>query len=158
MIYLEATRRAWEIAVNEAVLCHAQKIKPAHLLMGIAKLCEGDANSGNVDEIARVRAFFADAWLDGTSFRCRLRRIVTLPGDRVPSEVMHRSVTAKVVFGRTEKLATPDEAARPVLQLRHLLQAFRTNKLHEDSGPIQRVIRCQSDTLGAHGKTKGERH
>ncbi len=123
MMYSEATGLAWEIARGEAGLCNAYEIEPAHLLMGIAKLCEGDANGCDADEIARVRAFFADARLDGTSFRRRLRHVVTQPGDRLPLPG-HRSATTKLVFGRAEKLATPDEAARPVLQLRHLLQAL----------------------------------
>jgi ATP-dependent Clp protease ATP-binding subunit ClpC len=138
--YSQSVILAWSIAAGEAQAGNAMEIDPAHLLLGLCKLCDLDfdelfAEQPPVDpglrdelpaEAAQIRELFQQAGLDQTRFRRRLRALVEKSGPGAPAgEVMHRSQESRRVFRRAEQIAI-DEPARvgPLVWPRHLLQAL----------------------------------
>jgi ATP-dependent Clp protease ATP-binding subunit ClpC len=135
--YAHSVVLAWDIAAAEAKVGNAVAIEPAHLLLGVCKLCdlpwdELRAVSPGADaaihreleaDIKALQQMFQRAGLDQTLFRRRLRVCVAVPGPAVALDGgMHRSPAARRVFGRAEKLMAVETVAR--LQPAHLLQAL----------------------------------
>ena len=109
-------------------------IEPAHLLLGLCKMCDLPLQemlqAAPVEarlvlpaieaEVAELREAFSASGLDSTRFRRRLRSVLP-PGKAAPTgEPLHRSPPARKVFSRAEKLSAETASSlRPI----HLLAA-----------------------------------
>lgn len=136
--YSPSTILAWNIAAIEAKSGNAIELEPAHLLLGICKLCDLDGeslpieiNQGETDlvleiqaDIATLKQLFELGKLNPTHFRRRLRVLVTKPNTgRTTDTALHRSTESRCVFLRAEEIAIEmagDDLLRPL----HLLQAL----------------------------------
>ncbi|MEB3831041.1 hypothetical protein [Phormidium sp. CCY1219] len=132
--YSPSIRLAWKMAAGEARLTHATEIEPAHLLIGICKLCDADLAqvlAGKVlserqknlvkDEVEFLRKQCGEAGMDLQRLRRRLRGVVMQPKPPVIPRRFPRSHTTKQVFSWAETIAT---AQGDYLQLPHLLQGL----------------------------------
>jgi ATP-dependent Clp protease ATP-binding subunit ClpC len=142
--YPDSMMVAWLLAAIEAQEANASEIEPAHLLLGLAKLCDHDLDdldgairvlgirpdldsqrvSRIVADAGPIRSAFQRAGVDPAEFRWRLRDAVAEP-DGLPAANpldMHRTAQAKAVFTRADQLANTagEPAPRPV----HLLHAL----------------------------------
>lgn len=136
--YSPSTILAWNIAAIEAKTGNATELEPAHLLLGICKLCDLDGESLPIEvnegekelvqeiqaDIITLKQLFERGKLNPTDFRRRLRAIVCKPdsGKNI-NEVIHRSTDSRCVFLRAEEIAAQmlgNEVIRPL----HLLQAL----------------------------------
>lgn len=129
-----SVRQAWKIAAKEAGAGNSPEIEPAHLLMGLCKLCEfvdeflpspqAVADSRLENEAQDLQKRFSKAGLNPQSFRRRLRAMMAAPADSsVPQKrSLHRSAAAHGVFNRADELA---EAKRQEeVRAENLLQAI----------------------------------
>jgi len=138
-VYSPSIILVWNIAALEAKTGRASEIDPAHLLLGVCKLCDLDPDRYCPRPIRRDRAqrqefetdietlkqWFASWGLDRTRFRRRLRSIVNSSTTQSnPSGVMHRSTLSRRVFERAEEISSLQAVDRPVLRPYHLLQAL----------------------------------
>lgn len=135
----KATELAWRIAAVEAGAANAREIEPAHLLIGVTKLCDVDVHR-HVDDardreditadVSQVAALFKQAAFDHTRFRRRLRSAVArdaLPVPRSQTKIS-RSAESKLVFTRAASLAMEERQGAQTFLLRHLLQALIESK------------------------------
>jgi len=138
-VYAPSTVLAWNIAAIEAKSGHAVEIAPAHLLLGICKLCDLDIdrfcpkpireNPAQRQEFQKdiqiLRQWFDNWGLDPTVFRRRLRTR-TLRADRVIAHqgIMHRDHAARQVFNRAEEICHSQALREPTVRPCHLLQAL----------------------------------
>lgn len=135
---------AWNISAGEAAYGHAPEIEPAHLLMGLTKLCDLDrdkarARAKPVDheppealahDVDELRASFGAIGLDPTVLRRRIRVLAARPpqGAARPGGddgVMHRDRASRRTFDRAVALAadTTRDAGASV-RAWHLLRAI----------------------------------
>jgi ATP-dependent Clp protease ATP-binding subunit ClpC len=129
----------WSIAAAEAQAGHAAEIEPAHLLLGLGKLCDLDLDELRAGQpaaeaevwqeteadAAELRRLFQQAGLDVTRFRRKLRALVAQAGSpEAGGEVTHRSQAARRVFRRAEEIAALAAGDEADLQPGHLLQAL----------------------------------
>lgn len=136
--YSPSTILAWNIAAIEAKSGNAIELEPAHLLLGICKLCDLDGeslpieiNQGETDlvqeiqaDIATLKQLFEQGKFNPTNFRRRLRVLIAKPDTgRATDETIHRSTESRCVFLRAEEIAAQimeNNLLRPL----HLLQAL----------------------------------
>ncbi len=141
-IYSPSTIVAWNIAAIEAKTGRAQEIEPAHLLLGLCKLCDLDLDricpypigSKSIDkhELEEDVDFLRsrlEAWgIDRSTFRRRLRAIAAGPNLAPTARGrMHRSKASREVFERTTAIANADSSNgkdKPILRPHHLLEAL----------------------------------
>jgi len=133
-----STLLVWTIAADEALAGNSEEIEPAHLLLGLLKLCDlgpdelaavaAGAEAAVQRELEidaeRLRGLVARAGLDATRFRRRLRAQVTRAPAAPPREIeeLHRSQASRRVFDRAGKLAAA--AGERALRPEHLLLAL----------------------------------
>ena len=137
--YSQSVMLVWRIAAAEAYVGNAAEIEPAHLLLGLCKLCDLDfeelfAAQPGVELALRqeieadameLRRLFQQASLDQTRFRRRLRARVAGPGPSpFAGDVMHRSQESRQLFRRAEETAAMEATGESVLRPRHLLRAL----------------------------------
>lgn len=138
-VYSPSIILVWNIAALEAKTGKASVIAPAHLLLGVCKLCELDPErycprpirrdrsqrQEFESDIETLRQWFASWGLDLTRFRRRLRSLIA-SGDTQSntSGIMHRSALSRRVFERAEEISSLQTADKPVLRPYHLLQAL----------------------------------
>ena len=138
-VYAPSTVLAWNIAAIEAKSGHASEISPAHLLLGLCKLCDLDLDRFCPRQIRdnpmqrrdfrsdiQVLQQWFDTWgLDRSNFRRQLRSQISsatpLP---VHQGIMHRDAQARQVFGRAEELSALQSLDEAVVRPYHLLQAL----------------------------------
>jgi len=109
-----------ELAAREATNAGYSVITPAHLLMGLSKLCEmGDPGSMN-EGAALLRREFEQLGIETRAFRRGLRTIVGDGGARPQKGVMHRSASCRALFSVAGNLAAQ---AGTRLEPAHLLRA-----------------------------------
>jgi len=132
-----ATRMAWQLAAHEAHTVNAAVIEPAHLLLGITKICDLDlaqyfAEHAEPDmmhadvvgaEIAYVKDLFCHLNLDHTLFRRRLRYIVAHERTGPMPHLKHRDDASRLAFQRAEELVVSEGVEPHMVQLRHLLRS-----------------------------------
>lgn len=135
----KATEWAWQIAAGEAVAANAREIEPAHLLIGVTKLCDVDVHRYVDDardrediaaDVSQVAALFKEVAFDHTRFRRLLRSAVAhdaLPAPRSQPKIS-RSAESKLVFTRAASLAMQERQGAQTFSLRHLLQALLESK------------------------------
>ncbi|MGC9502509.1 ATP-dependent Clp protease ATP-binding subunit [Baaleninema sp.] len=138
-VYAPSTVLAWNIAAIEAKSGHASEISPAHLLLGLCKLCDLDLERFCPRQIRnnplqkrefksdiQVLQQWFDSWgLDRTQFRRQLRSQIARPTPvRVHQGIMHRDRAAREVFGRAEEISTLQSIDEPTVRPYHLLQAL----------------------------------
>ncbi|MDC0831885.1 ClpB protein [Geitlerinema sp. FC II] len=138
-VYAPSTVLAWNIAAIEAKSGHASEISPAHLLLGLCKLCDLDLERFCPRQIRnnplqkrefksdiQVLQQWFDSWgLDRTQFRRQLRSQVARPTPvRVHQGIMHRDRAAREVFSRAEEISTLQSIDEPTVRPYHLLQAL----------------------------------
>lgn len=136
--YSPSTILAWNIAAIEAKTGNASELEPAHLLLGVCKLCDLDGESLPIEineaetelvqeiqaDIADLKQLFERGKLNPTNFRRRLRVLVTkADSGRALDDVMHRSPESRCVFLRAEEIAA-QMPGNNVLRPLHLLQAL----------------------------------
>ena len=138
-VYSPSTILVWNIAAIEAKSGKSSEIDPAHLLLGVCKLCDLDPErfcprpirrdraqkQEFVTDIETLRQWF-DAWgLDQTLFRRRLRsEIARAQANRLDRGIVHRSPVSRRVFERAEEIAMLGTDDNPILRPCHLLQAI----------------------------------
>lgn len=138
--YSQSLILAWNLAALEAQAGNSPEIEPAHLLLGVCKLCDLDlpglfAQNPGLDinaqkaieaEVMSLRQAFLLASFDHTGFRRRLRGLVALPGERpvYADGQLHRSADARLVFQRAESLSLENSTGEDVLTSVNLLQAL----------------------------------
>lgn len=138
--YSPSTILAWNIAAVEAKAGHASEIEPAHILLGVCKLCDLDIRrfcSGPLkndplqqrefeSDIETLRQYFGVWGVNQTRFRRRLRSRTSQGNSSADANrgVMHRSLLSRQVFARAEEIAAGLTAGEPVLRPHHLLQAL----------------------------------
>jgi ATP-dependent Clp protease ATP-binding subunit ClpC len=124
----------WGLAGAEANAARHERIEPAHLLLGLCKVCdvsiddvptdEGGWTAGALkdlrDEVDELLAVTRRAGLGVTPFRRRLRAELGVGPAEREQRVIHRSDQCRRVFRRAADLATGRDL-RP--RLIHLLQA-----------------------------------
>ncbi|WP_326799488.1 protein kinase [Streptomyces sp. NBC_01808] len=128
---------AWQLAAAEAALGHAPGIEPAHLLLGVCKLGDGELPGPAaalirtlpplLDELDELRGRFRRAGLEITRFRRRLRTSLARPAARPTGSgdgVMHRTPAAREVFRRAEELGERASGAGAAVGLTELLRAL----------------------------------
>ncbi|MGM0457165.1 MAG: ATP-dependent Clp protease ATP-binding subunit [Cyanobacteriota bacterium] len=138
-VYAPSTVLAWNIAAIEAKSGHASEISPAHLLLGLCKLCDLDLERFCPRQIRdnpmqkrdfrsdiQVLQQWFDTWgLDRSNFRRRLRSQISsaspLP---VHQGIMHRDAHARQVFARAEELSALQCLDEAVVRPYHLLQSL----------------------------------
>jgi len=137
--YAPSLAIAWTIAATEAQAGNAPAIEPAHLLLGICKLCDLDLDEllaalpqldprarvtigSDVDRLQRI---FGHMGLDHTRFRRRLRELVAreVPA-RYVGNVVHRDDAARACFRRAEELSAGAVGKSQLVLPEHLLQAL----------------------------------
>ncbi|MBO9998240.1 MAG: ATP-dependent Clp protease ATP-binding subunit [Cyanobacteria bacterium SID2] len=138
-VYAPSTVLAWNIAAIEAKSGHASEISPAHLLLGLCKLCDIDlerfcprqirnhpAQKQDFKSDIQVLQQWFDSWgLDRTQFRRQLRARVASPTPTTTHHgIMHRDRASRQVFGRAEELSTLQAIDDPIVRPYHLLQAL----------------------------------
>lgn len=138
-VYAPSTVLAWNIAAIEAKSGNASEIAPAHILLGLCKLCDLDTDRFCPRQIrndpTQQREFrsdiqvlqqWFDTWgLDRTQFRRRLRLEIAKPqSPRNHQGIMHRDRQARQVFGRAEELAALQSIDEAIVRPYHLLQAL----------------------------------
>src|SRR5688572_15455836 len=109
------------MAAGEAVASGSSQITPTHILIALSKLSEDQFQSEGEDHGAALRREFESMGIEPRRLRRRLRAL--LPNDKNGSSgsIVHRSETAKAVFGLAEALAKASaEPSGPV----HLLRAI----------------------------------
>ncbi len=137
--YAESLVLAWRYAAGEAYYGKAAEIEPAHLLLGLCKICDvnlgelfavqpdlGPAERKQIElDVATLRRIFGSADIPITQFRRRLRTTLTNQGQANPLDnQMHRSPAARRIFDRAGAIAGVDPATAGVLRPQHLLQAL----------------------------------
>jgi hypothetical protein len=115
-----------ELAAREATNAGYSVITPAHLLMGLSKLCEmGDPGSTN-EGAAPLRREFEQLGIESRAFRRGLRAIVGNGGTRAQKGVLHRSASCRALFSAAGNLAAQAGARlEPVHLLRAAFLGFR---------------------------------
>jgi len=146
--YSKSVVLVWKLAASEAETGSSAEIEPAHLLLGLCKLCDLKLELERVLSVPRktvaalrreieaeantLREMFQRAGLDLTAFRRRLRGLVANTGPSPDvKEGLHRSMASRRVFQRAEAIGTSDPAAKQIIRAAHLLQAI----LEVPSGP-----------------------
>jgi ATP-dependent Clp protease ATP-binding subunit ClpC len=166
-VYAPSTVLAWNIAAIEAKSGHATEIEPAHLLLGICKLCDLDIDrfcpkqirdSRNQrqefqKDVQILQQWFENWGLDPTLFRRRLRtRMMRTDRNVIHEGIMHRDALSRDVFERAEEIsalqAIDDVIVRPCHVLQSLFEQPDTpwDSLLADMG-IYQFDRQQSDAV-----------
>ncbi|MDY6940174.1 MAG: ATP-dependent Clp protease ATP-binding subunit [Cyanobacteriota bacterium] len=138
-VYSPSTILVWNIAAIEAKSGKSCEIDPAHLLLGVCKLCDLDPErfcprpirrdrvqkEEFATDIETLRQWFAAWGLDQTQFRRRLRSaIARSESERLERGIVHRSPVSRRVFERAEEIAMLGTDDSPILRPCHLLQAI----------------------------------
>jgi ATP-dependent Clp protease ATP-binding subunit ClpC len=139
MPYSNSALIAWNIAGVEAQAGHAAEIEPAHVMLGLCKLCDI-----NVDELGDrvfqgdhslraqfendlqiLRRLFKRGQIPPTQFRRRLRALVKQDGPPPPSQsTMHRSSDCRLLFEHAEHLVEQHDGKSQPVRAHHLLVAI----------------------------------
>lgn len=110
----------WALAGAEARAGRHENIEPAHLMLGLCKLCDlpldqvlpadlpgvEDAVAALETEVEQVRSVFRSVGLDVTTFRRRLRGVLGIGEGALASQVIHRSPEARRIFKRAAELSS----------------------------------------------------
>jgi len=138
-VYAPSTVLAWNIAAIEAKSGHATAIEPAHLLLGICKLCDLDIDrfcpkpirddrsqrQEFQKDVQILQQWFENWGLEPTIFRRRLRtRITRTERTGVHEGIMHRDAQARSLFARAEEISALQAIDENVVRPYHLLQAL----------------------------------
>lgn len=116
-----AIEEVMNLAAQEAVSARHAEITPAHLLIALSRMADGQHQDGGVlRESAEVRREFAEFGIDPKRFRRRLRGLVGDGGVAHPGGAMHRSPACRTVFLVAQQVALAQ--GEPVSML-HLLRA-----------------------------------
>lgn len=139
MPYAISTLLAWNIAGTEAQAGHATEIEPAHILLGLCKLC--DVSPAHLDEcvfhgdiglrndfetdLNILRHLFKQLQLCPTPFRRRLRALVNKGGPPPPPRTtIHRNAESRSLFVRAEELAVQQGGKSDPTHAHHLCLAL----------------------------------
>ena len=138
-VYAPSTVLAWNIAAIEAKSGHATTIEPAHLLLGICKLCDldidrfcpkpiRDSRSQRQEfqkDVQILQQWFENWGLEPTTFRRRLRTRTTRSERAAVHEgIMHRDAQARGLFTRAEEISALQAIDENIVRPYHLLQAL----------------------------------
>jgi ATP-dependent Clp protease ATP-binding subunit ClpC len=138
-VYAPSTVLAWNIAAIEAKSGHATEIEPAHLLLGICKLCDLDIDRFCPKQIRDSRSqrqefqkdvqilqqWFENWGLDPTVFRRRLRtRMVRTDRNIIHEGIMHRDALSRDVFERAEEISALHAIDEAIVRPCHVLQSL----------------------------------
>jgi ATP-dependent Clp protease ATP-binding subunit ClpC len=138
-VYAPSTVLAWNIAAIEAKSGHATEIEPAHLLLGICKLCDLDIDRFCPKQIRDSRSqrqefqkdvqilqqWFENWGLDPTVFRRRLRtRMVRTDRNVIHEGIMHRDALSRDVFERAEEISALHAIDEAIVRPCHVLQSL----------------------------------
>lgn len=138
-VYAPSTVLAWNIAAIEAKSGHATEIEPAHLLLGICKLCDLDIDRFCPKQIRDSRSqrqefqkdvqilqqWFENWGLDPTVFRRRLRmRMMRTDRNVIHEGIMHRDALSRDVFERAEEISALHAIDEAIVRPCHVLQSL----------------------------------
>lgn len=127
-----ASHVAFLLAQEEASLCGASTVEPAHVFIALAKLCDLDLGADfrrrgfgvpagpAQDEAARVRDAFRGAGLDPMTFRRELRAVMAYSEDYSPTLSIDQSCPQ--LLAAAERRRKESRASK--IQLVHLLGAL----------------------------------
>jgi ATP-dependent Clp protease ATP-binding subunit ClpC len=139
MPYSNSTLIAWNIAGVEAQAGHATEIEPAHVMLGLCKVCDvnwediadrlfqGDAGfrTEMENDLRLLCHLFKRVQIQPTQFRRRLRALLKKEGPLPPSQsTMHRSSDCRLLFEHAEHLAERHDGKAQPVRAHHLLVAI----------------------------------
>jgi cell division protease FtsH len=113
--------RILSVAAGEALTSGSSQITPTHILVALSKLSDDQLQGGREDDGSALRREFESLGIEPRRFRRRLRALMPHGRGMSPESIVHRSATAKAVFGLADALAeSTGEPSGPV----HLLRAI----------------------------------
>jgi hypothetical protein len=92
------------VAAGEAATSGVSEIMPAHLLIALSRMSEGDAYSANSDSAA-LRKEFDSFGIEPRKFRRRLRGLVSVPSEAKTPASVRPSVSTESVLAVAKVLA-----------------------------------------------------
>lgn len=139
MPYVISTLLAWNIAGTEAQAGHATEIEPAHIMLGLCKLC--DVSPSHLDDrvfqgsmslreefehdLKTLQYLFEQVHIPPTAFRRRLRALANKDGPPPPAQTtIHRNEDSRSLFIRAEQLAEQQGEKSGSIHAHHLCLAL----------------------------------